>query len=93
MDELYAQVLIAPNFLRDNKCQVDIENQTLKFRIRDQAETTVTLYVEDLLQPPTNERACVIQTEDKIEEPDVPNEVLEKYNGDVNEIVELDASD
>ena len=57
--------------------------------IGDQTETTVPLYVEPL----TDERACVLRTEDQIEEPVVLNEVLEKNNGCVNEIVELTASD
>ena len=68
-------------------------NETLKIRIRDQAETTVPLYVGDHLEPPTDERACVLQTKDKIEEPVVSNEVLEKNDEDVNEIVDLAASD
>ena len=93
VDELYPHVLIGLKFLCDNKCQVDIENETLKIRIRDQAETTVPLYVGDRLEPPTDERACVLQIEDEIEEPDVSNEVLEKNDEDVNEIVELAASD
>ena len=88
IDELYPRVLIGRKILCDNKCQVDIENETLKIRIRDQAETTVPLYAGDRLEPPTDERACVFQTEDKIEELDVCSEVLEK-NEDVNEIVEL----
>ena len=94
VDELYPHVLIGLKFLCDNKCQVDIENETLKIRIRDQAETTVPLYVYvgDRLEPPTDERACVLQTEDEIEEPVVSNEVLEKNEEDVNEIVELAAS-
>ena len=93
VDELYPHVLIGLKFLCDNKCQVDIENETLKSRIRDQAETTVPLYVRDRLEPPTDERACVLQTEDEIEEPAVSNKVLEKNDEDVNEIVELAASD
>ena len=93
VDELYPQVLIGLKFLSDNKCQVDVENETLKIRIRDQAETTVTLYVGDRLEPPTEERACVLQTEDEVEEPVISNEITEEYNGDVNEIVELAASD
>ena len=36
VDELYPHVLIGPKLLCDNKCQVDIENETLKIRIRDQ---------------------------------------------------------
>ena len=92
VDELYPHVLIGLKFLCDNKCQVDIENESLKIRIRDQAEPTVPLYV-DHLEPPTDERACVLQTEDEIEEPVVSNEVLEKNDEDVNEIVELAASD
>ena len=86
-------MLIGLKFLCHNKCQVDIENETLKIRIRDQAETTVPLYVADRLEPPTNERACVLQTEDEIEEPVVSNQVLEENDEDVNEIVELAASD
>ena len=86
-------MLIGLEFLCDNKCQVDIENETLKFRIRDQAETTVPLYVGDHLEPPINEGACVLQTEDEIEELFVSNEVSEKDDEDVNEIVELVASD
>ena len=60
VDELYPHVLIGLKFLCDNKCQVDIENETLKIRIRDQAETTVPLYVGDRLEPPTDERARVL---------------------------------
>ena len=45
------------------------------------------------MEPPTDERACVLQTENEIEEPVVSNEVLEKNDEDVNEIVELAASD
>ena len=56
VDELYPHVLIGLKFLCDNKCQVDIENETLKIRVRDQAETTVPLYL-DRLEPPTDERA------------------------------------
>ena len=93
LDELYPHVLIGLKFLCDNKCQVDIEYETLKIRIRDQAETTVPLYVGDSLEPPTDERACVLQTEDEIEEPVVPIEVLEKKDEDLNEMVELAASD
>ena len=77
----------------DNKCQVDIENETLKIRIKDQAETTVPSHVGDRLEPPTDESACVLKTEDEIGEPVVSNEVLEKNDEDVNEIVELAASD
>ena len=93
VDELYIYVLIGLKFLCDSKCQADIEQETLKFRIRDQAETTVPLYVGDRLEPPTDERACVRQTEDEIEEPVVSNDVLERNDEDVNEIVELAASD
>ena len=66
VDELYPHVLIGLKFLCDNKCQVDIETKTLKFRIRDQAGTTVPLYVGYRLEPPTDERACVLQTEDQL---------------------------
>ena len=93
VDALYPHVLIGLKFLRDNKCQVDIENETIKLRIRDQAETTVPLYVADHLEPPTNERACVFQTEEVIEEPVASSEVIEKNDEDVNEIAELAASD
>ena len=93
VDELYPHVLIGLNFQCDNKCQVDIETETLKIRKRDQAETTVPLYVADRLEPPTDERACVLQTEDDIEEPVVSSEVLEENDEDVNEIVDLAASD
>ena len=93
VDELYPHVLIGLKFLCDNKCQVDIEHETLKIRIRDQAENTVRLYVGDLLEPPTDESACVFQTEKEIEEPGVSNEVVEKNDEDVNERVELAASD
>ena len=86
-------MLIGLEFLCDNKCQVDIENETLKIRIRDQAETTVPLYVGDRLEPPTNKRACVLQTKDETEKADVCSEVLEKNDEGVNEIVELAASD
>ena len=77
-DELYTHVLIGLKLLSDNKCQVDIENETHKIRIRDRVETTVPLYVGDRLEPPTDETVCVLQTGDKIEEPVVSNEVLEK---------------
>ena len=93
LDELYPHVSIGLKFLCDNKCQVDIENETLKIRIRDQTETTVPLYVGDRLEPPTDERACVLQTEDEIEEPVVSKEIVEKNDEVVNEIVELAASD
>ena len=86
-------MLIGLKLLCDNKYQVDIETETLKIRIRDQAETTVPLYVGDRIEPPTDQRACVLQTEDEIEKPVVSNEVLEKNDEDVNEIVELAASD
>ena len=61
--------------------------------MRDQAERTVPLYVGDRLEPLTDARVCVLQTEGEIEEPAVLNKVLEKIYGDVNEIVELAASD
>ena len=77
----------------DNKCQIDNGNKNLKIRIIGQAETTVPLHVGDRLKPPTDIRACVSQTEDEIEGPVVPNEILEKNNGDVKGIVELAASD
>ena len=93
VDELYPHVLFGLKFLCDNKCQVDIESETLKIRMRDQAETTVPLYVGDPLEPPTDERACVLQTEDEIEEPVASNEALGKNDEDVNQIVELAASD
>ena len=67
VDELLPHVLIGLKFLCDKKCQVDIEHETLKNRIRDQVETTVPLYVGDRLEPPTNERACVLRTKDEIE--------------------------
>ena len=76
----------------DIKCQVDIKTETLKIRVRDQAETTVPLYVGDRVEPPTDERACVLQTEDEIEEPVASNEVLEKNDENVNETVELAAT-
>ena len=93
VDELYPYVLIGLKFLCDNKCQVDIENETLKIGTRDEAETTVPLYVGDRLEPPTDERACVLQTEDKIEEPVVSNEVLVGNDKNRNEKVELASSD
>ena len=93
VDELYPHVFIGLDLLCDNKCQVDIESETLKSRIKDQAGTTVPLYVLDRLKPPTDERACVLQTEDEIEEPVVSNEALEENDESVNEIVELAASD
>ena len=93
VDELYPHVLIGLKFLCESKCQVDIETETLKIGIGDQAETIVLLYVGDRLEPPTDEKACVLQTKDEIEEPFVSNEVLEKNNEDVNELVELAASD
>ena len=80
-------MLFGIKFLCDNKFQVDIEQETLKIRIRHQAETTVPLYVGDRLEPPTDERACVLQTEDEIKEPAVSNEVLEESDA----IVELAA--
>ena len=43
VDELYPHVLIGHKFLCDNKCQIDIENETLEIRIGDQADTTVPL--------------------------------------------------
>ena len=93
VDELYPHVLIGLKFLCDNKGQVDIAHETLKIRRRDQAENTVPLYVGDRLEPPTDERACVLQTEDEVEEPVVSNEVLDEIDEEVNEIVELAASD
>ena len=96
VDELYPHELIGLKFLCENKCQVDIENEIFKIRIKDQTETTVPLYVGDRLEPPTDERACVlqtVQTEAEIEETVVSNEVSEKSDEDVNEIVELAASD
>ena len=51
IDELYPHVLIGLNILCDNKCQVDIETETLKIRIGDQAETTVPLCVGDRRRP------------------------------------------
>ena len=78
VDELYPHVLIGRIFLCDNKCQVDIENETLKSRIRDQAETTVPPYVGDPLEPPTDEMACVLQTEAEIEESVASNEYWRK---------------
>ena len=57
VDELFTHVLIGLQFLCDNKCQVDIEIETIKIRIGDQAETTVPLYVGDRLEPPTDKRA------------------------------------
>ena len=47
------------------------------------------------MESPTNKRACVfqiLQTEAESEEPAVPNEVLEKNSGEVEEIVYLAAS-
>ena len=93
VDALYPHVLIGLKFLCDNKCQVDIETETLKIRKRDQAETTVPLYIGDHLERPTDKKACVLHTEVEIEEPVVSNEVLEKNDEDVNGIVELAASD
>ena len=69
LNELYPHVLIDLKFLCDNRCQVDIEIETLKIKIGDQAETTVPLYVGDRLEPPTDDRACVLQTEEEIEDP------------------------
>ena len=69
-----------------------LKTELLNFE-RDEAKTTVPLYVQDRLDPPTDKRACVLQTRDKNQEPDVSNEVLEKINEDVNEIVELVTSD
>ena len=86
-------MLIGLKILCDNRCQVDIEQETLKISLRDQAETTVPLYVGELLEPPTDERSCVLQTEVEIEKLVVSDEVLEKNDQDVNEIVELAASD
>ena len=92
VDEHYPHGLIGLKFLCDNKCQVDNENETLKIRVRNPAETIVSLYVGDRLEPLTNEKACVLQTEDEIEEPVVFNEVLEENDKDVNEIDELAVS-
>ena len=80
-------MLIGLKLLCGDKCQVDIKNETLKFRIRDQAETTVPLYLRDRSEQLTDERAFILQTEE-VDEPAVSNEVLEKKDGDVNEIVE-----
>ena len=91
--ELCPHVLIGLKFLCDNYFQVDIQNETLKIRIRDQAEMTVPPYVGDRLGPPTNETAFVFQTDDGIQKPVVCSVVLEKNNGYVNEIVELAASE
>ena len=66
VDELYPHLLIGLIFLCDNKCQFDIKDETLKTRIGDQTETTVPLYVGDRLEPPTDEKACVLQTKDKL---------------------------
>ena len=93
VDGLYLNVLIGVKFLCYNKFQIDIGNETFKIEKRDQAETKLPLFVGDRLEPPTDERACVLQTEDEIEEPVVSNEVLEKNDEDVNEIVELAASE
>ena len=41
--ELYPHVLIGLKILCDKKCQVDIENEAPKIRIRDQVEVTVPL--------------------------------------------------
>ena len=48
VDELYPRLLIGLKILCDNKCQVDIETETLINRKKDQDETTVFLYVGDL---------------------------------------------
>ena len=64
VDELYPHVLIGLKFLCYNKRQVDIENETLKIRTRDQAETTVALYVGDRLEPPTDSRG--IEPENRV---------------------------
>ena len=45
------------------------------------------------MKPLTDEKACVLQTDHEIEDPDVSNQIIEKDNGDVSEIVELAASD
>ena len=66
VDELYPHVSIVLKFLCDNKCQVDIEHETLKIRIRDQAGKTLPLHVGDRLEPPTDKRACVLQTDVEI---------------------------
>ena len=62
-------MLIGLKFLCDNERQVDIENEILKIKIRDQAGTTVPLHVGDRLERATDEKACVLQTEEEIEEP------------------------
>ena len=49
LDELYQHVLIGLKFLCDNKCQVDIETETLKNRKRDKDETTIPLNIGDCL--------------------------------------------
>ena len=55
-------MLIGLEFLSDNKCQVYIENETFKIGIEDQAKATVPLYVRDRSEPPTDKKACVLQT-------------------------------
>ena len=72
IDQLYPHVLIGLKFRCDSECQVDIENKTLKMRLRDQTVTNIPLHVGDPLEPLTDESACVLQTEAKIEEPFVP---------------------
>ena len=47
-DELYPHALIGIKFLGDNKCQVDIENDTLKNRTRGPAETRVPYTLESV---------------------------------------------
>ena len=93
VDELYPHVLIGFKFSCDNKCQVDIESETLKIRMRDQAETAVPLYIGERSEPLTDERVCNLQTAGETEEPAISNEVLVKIDEDVSEIVELAASD
>ena len=93
VDELFPDVMIGLKILCDKKCQVNIENETLTIRKRDQAGTTVPLYEGDRLEPLTDKRACVLQAEAKIEIPDVSRGVLSKNYEDVEKNVELAASE
>ena len=92
VDDLYPHVLIGLKFMCENNCQVDIEKETLKIRIKGQSEETVPLYVGDRLKPPTDEAAYILQTEAEIEESGFPTEKVENHLDDVQEIVQLAAA-
>ena len=66
MDDLYPHVMIGLKLLWDNECQVDIENETPKITIKDQAEAAVRSDVGNSLDRSTNERICALQIEAEI---------------------------